>query len=151
MLAIPLFGKLLNKLLVDISAAGLRKIYLHHLIGLMLLGGFCVWPHLRRYPALWRNHLPLVLLLLAAAVGLKIPLEPERFGLLHIAGPWFFIGMQELLRYLPPFWAGVAIPTALVGPLLLLPAAGKARRWSLFFMVAGLLGYSVLSGLGWAQ
>lgn len=149
-LSIPLFGKLLNKLLFDISAAGLRKIYLHHLIGLMLLGGFCVWPHLRRYPALWRNHLPLVLLLLAAAVSLKIPLEPERFGLLHIAGPWFFIGMQELLRYLPAFWAGICAPAVLAAALLLLPAEGKARRQHLLLMAAWLAGYVVLSAVAYA-
>jgi ubiquinol-cytochrome c reductase cytochrome b subunit len=150
-LSIPLFGKPLNKLLFDISTAGLRKVYLHHIIGLMLLGGFCVWPHLRRYSALWRNHLPLVLLFLAAAVGLKIPLEPERFGLLHIAGPWFFIGMQELLRYLPAFWAGIFVPAVLTIPLLLLPAEGKVRRWCLLFIAVWLLGYAMLSGFGWTM
>ncbi|MGX9728598.1 MAG: hypothetical protein ACTFAK_15180 [Candidatus Electronema sp. VV] len=148
-LSIPLFGQPLNKLLLDIGAAGLRKIYLHHAVGLMLLGAFCLWPHLRRYPAFWRNHLPLTLLLLAAAVLVKIPLEPERFGLLRIAGPWFFIGMQELLRYLPAFWAGIALPAALIGPLLLLPAAGRARSWCLAVIAAWLLAYAAFTWLGW--
>ncbi len=148
-LSIPLFGQPLNKVLLDISAAGLRKIYLHHAVGLMLLGAFCLWPHLRRYPAFWRNHLPLTLLLLAAAALVKIPLEPERFGLLHIAGPWFFVGMQELLRHLPAFWAGVALPAALIGPLLLLPATGQARSWCLVVIAVWLLGYAVFTWLGW--
>jgi ubiquinol-cytochrome c reductase cytochrome b subunit len=150
-LAIPLFGRPLNKLLVDIGAAGARKIYLHHIAGLMIAGGFCVWPHLRRYAAAWRNHLPITLLLLAAAVVLKTPLDPERFGLLRIAGPWFFLGMQEMLRYLPAFWAGIFVPAILAAAVLLLPAEGKARKWSLLLIAGWLAGYAVLSCLCWAR
>ena len=149
--SIPLFGQPLNKLLLDISAAGVRKIYLHHTVGLMLLAAFFLWPHLRRYPAFWRNHLPLTLLLLAAAALVKIPLEPERFGLLRIAGPWFFIGMQELLRYLPAFWAGLALPAAFIGPLLLLPASGRARSYGLSLLATWLLGYAAFTWLGWTS
>jgi ubiquinol-cytochrome c reductase cytochrome b subunit len=145
--SIPLFGKPLNKLLVDVGAAGVHKIYLHHITGLMLLGGFCLWPHLKRYGALWRNHVALILLILAAAIFLQAPLEQERFGLLHIAGPWFFIGMQELFGYLPTFWAGVFVPTILVGPLLLLPANGRARRYCLIMMIAWIVGCVILTCL----
>lgn len=150
-LSIPVFGKPLNKLLFDIGAAGMRKVYLYHAVGLMLLGAFCIWPHLRRYPAYWRNHLPLTLLLFAAAAAVKIPLEPERFGMLHIAGPWFFIGMQELLRHLPAFWAGAALPGVLTAALLLLPAQGKARTGCLLLAAVWLLGYAVFSGLAWTR
>jgi ubiquinol-cytochrome c reductase cytochrome b subunit len=150
-LSIPLFGRLLNKLLFDVSATGVQKVYLHHIAGLMLAGGFCVWPHLRRYIALWRNHIPLTLLLLAAAVVLKTPLEPERFGLLHIAGPWFFLGMQEMLRHLPAFWAGAFLPALLVIALLLLPTAGRERKWSLWLIAVWLTGYAIVTGISWAR
>ncbi len=150
-LSIPLLGRPLNKLLFDVSAAGVQKVYLHHLAGLMLLGGFCLWPHLKRYSALWRNHVLLVLLLLGTAASLSTPLEPERFGLLHIGGPWFFLGLQELLRLLPAFWAGAAAPAVLTSLLLLLPAAGRARQWILTLLTAGMTGYAVLSLVGWAR
>lgn len=151
-LSVPLFGRPLNKLLFDVGAAGgVQKVYLHHLAGLMLLGGFCAWPHLRRYSALWRNHVPLPLLFLAAAVFLKTPLEQERFGLLRIAGPWFFLGMQELLRHLPAFWAGIFVPAALAAALLLLPAEGKARKQCLLVVAAWLAGYAVLTCVSWAR
>jgi ubiquinol-cytochrome c reductase cytochrome b subunit len=152
-LSIPLFGRPLNKLLFDVSAAGVQKVYLHHLAGLMLLGGFCLWPHLKRYSALWRNHVLLVLLLLGTAVhpDRSAPLEPERFGLLHIGGPWFFLGLQELLRLMPAFWAGVAAPAVLTIMLLLLPPAGRARQRILALLTAGMTGYAVLSLVGWAR
>jgi len=146
--SIPLFGRPLNQLFADLSAAGLRKIYLHHLAGLLLLGGFCVWPHLRRYTALWLNHSVLLLVLLATAVILKAPMDQERFGLLHIGGPWFFIGMQELLRHLPPFWAGAVLPALPTAALLLLPAQGRSRTWCLLLIGACLLGYLLLSIAG---
>ncbi|CAK8715746.1 Ubiquinol-cytochrome c reductase cytochrome b subunit [Candidatus Electrothrix aarhusensis] len=148
LLAVPLLGSLLNKLLFDGSVAGVQKVYLNHLIGLMVVGGFCVWPHLRRYTASWRNHLPLALLLLLISPVLKTPLERDHFGLLHINGPWFFLGLQELLRYIPVLWAGIFIPAIFVSALLLLPTEGAARRRTLWFMGAWLAVYIVLSVIG---
>ncbi|WP_417913969.1 cytochrome b N-terminal domain-containing protein [Candidatus Electronema sp. JM] len=145
--SVPLFGKPLNQLLADLSSAGLRKIYLHHIAGLVLLGGFCLWPHLRRYSALWRNHAALIVVTLAVAVVLKAPLDQERFGLLHIGGPWFFLGMQELLRHLPPFWAGIALPAIPAAALLFLPAQGRARTACLLLLAAWLAGSFALSGI----
>ena len=150
-LAVPFLGSLLNKLLFDVNAAGVQKVYLNHLIGLMVVGGFCVWPHLRRYTAFWRNHLPLTLLLLLLAPILKTPLERDHFGLLHINGPWFFLGLQELLRYIPVFWAGIFVPATFVGALLLLPPEGTTRRRTLWFMGAWLAFYIVLSVIGFRR
>ncbi|XOF35147.1 MAG: cytochrome b N-terminal domain-containing protein [Candidatus Electrothrix sp. YB6] len=149
--SIPLFGAPLNKVLFDGSAKGVQKVYLNHLSGLMILGGICVWPHLRRYTALWRNHFPLTLLLLVLALILKTPLEHDHFGLLHIAGPWFFLGLQELLRYLPVFWAGIAAPAIPVAILLLLPAEGRPRRMALWGMGIWLVGYALFSIIGWQR
>jgi len=144
-ISIPLFGEPLNDLLFDVMSSGVRKVYVNHLIGLMVLGGVCVWPHLRRYTARFRNHYLLVIVTLALSIVFNTPMEPDKFGLLHIAGPWFFLGLQELLRYMPAFWAGVAVPSALIGVLYLLPEQGKNRTYALLFIIAWLLGYAVLS------
>ncbi len=149
-LSIPVLGKPLNHLLFDISRSGLTRVYANHLIGLMVLGGICVWPHLRRYTARFRNHLIVTLLIITIAVALHAPMEPERFGLLHIAGPWFFLGLQELLRYIPPFWAGVAIPMTLLLPLLFLPK-GKKRRICVWGMLLWLLVYGCISILSYQR
>jgi ubiquinol-cytochrome c reductase cytochrome b subunit len=155
-LSMPLIGKPLNSLLFEISNGGLKKVYTNHLIGLMVLGGFCVWPHLRRYTALWRNHIPLTLLLLLISTVLITPMEPGRVGQLHIAGPWFFLGLQELLRYMPAFWAGVVVPLTLIVSLFLLPMEENSRmkgirkRFFLFFM-AWMTGYGLLTWVSWVR
>ncbi|MCI5127198.1 MAG: hypothetical protein D3907_01585 [Candidatus Electrothrix sp. AUS3] len=149
--SLPLLGGYLNKLLFDSNAVGVQKVYLNHLIGLMVVGGFCVWPHLRRYTISWRHHLFLLLLLILLAPILKTPLERDHFGLLHIDGPWFFIGLQELLRYISVFWAGIFIPALFVGALLVLPPEGRSRRITLWFMGAWLVGYTVLTVIGFQR
>ncbi len=125
--AIPLIGEALNKLFFDLSASGMRKVYAQHLIGLMVLGGIAVWPHLRRYRAALHQHLLVLALTLGLSVWLHAPIEASRFGLLFIAGPWFFLGLQELLRSVPTIVAGVLIPLLPLLLLCLLPRQGRAR------------------------
>jgi len=127
-LSIPVIGKWLNGFFLSVTASGLKRAYTHHLAGLMVLGAYCVWPHLRRYSTRWRLHLPLILFILFLSVLLITPMEPNRIGLLHIAGPWFFLGLQELLRYIHPFWAGVAFPGIFILALLYLPHEEGRRR-----------------------
>lgn len=130
-LSVPLIGPALNDVLFDLAESGLRKVYAHHVIGLVVLGGMAAWPHLRRYTARWRNHLPLVALTVLISVAVAAPIEPNRFGLLFIAGPWFFLGLQELLRYWPPFVAGVLAPLLPLALLLWLPKAHRSRTLAL--------------------
>ena len=79
------------------------------------------------------------------------PVEPERFGLLFIAGPWFFLGLQDLLRYLPPFVAGVVLPLAPVAILFWLPEGGAGRRGWLLALVLWLFAYAVFTLLCWLR
>ncbi|PIE59208.1 MAG: hypothetical protein CSA32_05170 [Desulfobulbus propionicus] len=148
-LSIPLAGKTINDCLFDIQQSGMLKVYVHHLIGLVALGGWAIWPHLKRYPVLWRNHVLLVILLLAVSVFFAAPIEPDRTGLLHIAGPWFFLGLQELLRYLPAFIAGVLVPLL---PLLLIyffPSCGNKRLLCLLSLLLWMTGYTIITLISW--
>lgn len=147
-LTVPLVGDMINDLFFAISKNGLTRVYANHLISLTVLGGVCVWPHLRRYSARWRDHLPLVTATLAIAVFAAAPMEPETLGLSRITGPWFFVGLQELLRHLPPLLAGVVYPLPLVTALLFLPPHGPYRRPILLFIGLWLAGYLVLSWFG---
>ena len=148
-LSIPVIGKPINSLLFDIAANGVLKVYANHLIGLMALGCLCLWTHLHRYRASLAHHIPMTLAVFAGAVLLKAPMEPDRIGLTHIAGPWFFLGLQELLRYFPPLWAGVLVPLALVMALFFLPRQKLQQKTVVLFMVFWLIGYALLSGIGY--
>lgn len=146
-LSIPLVGASLNDLLFDLTDSGVNKVYAHHVIGLVVLGGIAAWPHLRRYTARWRSHLLLVLCTVLVSILFTAPIEPGRFGLLFIAGPWFFLGLQELLRYMSPFIAGVLIPLVPLGLLLWLPKTAPARTWTLQALLLWFLAYGVLTVL----
>jgi ubiquinol-cytochrome c reductase cytochrome b subunit len=142
-LSIPLIGNQINELFFDLADSGMRKVYVHHVIGLVVLGGIAAWPHLRRYTARWRNHLLLVSATLALSVLMPAPMEPNRFGLLFIAGPWFFLGLQELLRYWPAFIAGVIAPLLPLALLFWLPHSPRPRA-----LVLGLIGLWLLAYAG---
>ena len=151
MLSIPLIGDWVNNLLLAVSENGVKRVYANHLAGLMILGAYCVWPHLRRYHARWRDHLVMLSLVVGLSVLLPAPMDPPRFGMLHIAGPWFFLGLQEALRYIHPFWAGVVFPGLLVAALLQLPHKGIRRRRYLLFIGAWLLVYALLSAVSYLR
>lgn len=146
-LSVPLIGPQLNDLLFDLADSGLRKVYAHHVIGLVVLGGMAAWPHLRRYTARWRNHLVLVLVTVLVSIAVAAPMEPSRFGLLFIAGPWFFLGLQELLRFWPTFVAGVLTPLLPLALLFWLPKTSRFRSRVLLGIGLWLLAYAILTYL----
>ena len=150
-LSVPGIGKPVNSLLFDIAANGVLKVYANHLIGLMALGCICLWTHLHKYGPSFRRHVPITLAVLAMAVLLTAPMEPDRIGLTHIAGPWFFLGLQEMLRYFPPFWAGVLVPLALLMALFFLPRQKLQQKSVLLFMVFWLISYAVLTGISYCR
>lgn len=151
-LSIPLIGEWLNGLFLAVTTSGLKRVYAHHLAGLMVIGGYCVWPHLRRYSTRWRLHLPLICLILFLSVFLVTPMEPYRIGLIHITGPWFFLGLQELLRYIHPFWAGIVFPGIVVMLLLYLPhEEGKRRKIYLGLTGLWLFAYTILTWVSYIR
>lgn len=144
-LSIPIFGTTLNSLLFSIEAEGMKRVYANHLIGLGLVWGVCCWDHLRRYRVGFGQHPFLVFGTLLLSLCLAAPMEPARLGLFHIQGPWFLLGLQELLRYIQPFWAGVIIPSTVVVALVCVGTENPGRRRALFFMAAWFLLYLILS------
>jgi ubiquinol-cytochrome c reductase cytochrome b subunit len=144
-LSIPIFGESLNNLFLDLQMSGMRKVYVQHIIGLMVLGGVCVWPHLKRYPAYFRNHLLMFAIIMMVSITIKAPMVPERVGITFVTGPWFFLGLQELLRYLPVFVAGVIAPMTLVIAIFFMPHEGRAKRNTIIFIIVWLIGNGYLS------
>jgi hypothetical protein len=90
----------------------------------------------------------LTLILVGLAVLLPIgysTVKPEHPGVGEITAPWLIIWLQVLLRYLPPFLAGLIIPLAwlcLLAVLPWLPGAGRpdsAQRYHFGIHLAILL------------
>lgn len=149
--SIPLLGEGLNSLLFAIGAEGLKRVYAQHLVGLGLLWLLLAWDHIRRYRVGWDRYGFFSLLLVGASIFWAAPMEPERLGMFHVAGPWFFVGLQELLRYLPPLAAGVIWPLALLAALLLLRGRGATRRGAGLFLLFWLALYLLLTIVGWRR
>ncbi len=75
----------------------------------------------------------LLLTLVLVGLALFLPLgystmKPENTGVGELTAPWLIIWLQVLLRYLPPFLAGVLIPLASLGLLAVLPWLPGAGR-----------------------
>ncbi len=147
--AIPGIGTSLNSLLFSISQSGLRKVYLHHVITLDIVLLMLGWTHFRTYRIKVRNQLVPILVMILFSVIITAPLEPEQLGITYISGPWFFLGLQELLRYFPPLFAGVIVPGAFI-VILLYAQPGKQNYQLLLRIIAIWLAcYGVLSTIAW--
>ena len=145
LLATPLIGSIFNELLFSITNHGMQRVYLHHVISFDLLLLILAWEHLRRYPVKISHYPLLITLVLSFSIFISAPMDPEELGRFYITGPWFFLGLQELLRYLPPFIAGIVIPGFF---LMVLIIFSKSHRWfsRLLTVICGwLLVYTVLT------
>jgi menaquinol-cytochrome c reductase cytochrome b/c subunit len=96
----------------------------------------------------------LVIALVLVALVWDAPLEQLANPLVTpnpAKAPWYFLGLQELLHYFPPFVAGILIPTLVVLALVVIPyfnvnvegepiwATNPARHFRIFLVVlAGL-------------
>jgi ubiquinol-cytochrome c reductase cytochrome b subunit len=145
--AIPFLGSGLNNMLFSISAHGMDRVYLHHVISFDLLFLFLAWDHLRRYRVFLTDHLLFISALLLFSLVVAAPIDPEQLGLLYITGPWFFLGLQELLRYISPLVAGVVVPISLVVAVIFLRKEHPYFRPLLVFTCSWLLIYLVLTVL----
>ena len=147
--AIPVVGLHLNDLLFSLSGSGLRKVYIHHVIALDLLLLIFTWNHLRIYRINVREHLPLVASILVFSVFVSAPFEPDRLGISYISGPWFFLGLQELLRYFPPLVAGVGVPGLFLIALFSAHPANKHFRVIAMMIGISLGCYAILTYIAW--
>ncbi|MFI5057832.1 MAG: hypothetical protein ACHQLQ_06580 [Candidatus Acidiferrales bacterium] len=85
-------------------------------------------PQLMTYPHLLIREAIAIQLLVIAMVLLSLfwdaPLEQLANPLLTpnpAKAPWYFLGLQELLHFFPPFVAGILIPTLVVIALVVIP------------------------------
>src|SRR5437016_13114894 len=85
-------------------------------------------PELMTYPHLLIREAiafqVLVIVMVLVALFWDAPLEQLANPLLTpnpAKAPWYFLGLQELLHFFPPFVAGILIPTLVVIALVVIP------------------------------
>lgn len=151
LLTIPLFGNFLNTLLFDISASGMKRVYIHHVITFDLLWLILCWEHLRKYRVRVRDQVGIIAITLIFCLLVTAPLEPEKAGTTYISGPWFFLGLQELLRYFPPLFAGVILPLLFMVVLLYCRKNSKHLNLALIFITCWLFLYTIFTTIAWLR
>jgi len=126
-LNIPFIGNALNRFFFSLRHDGLYRVYFNHALVLGLLCGWALWSHLKKRAI--KGHYVLLCLFIVFGICFfcKAPLDapPNDAEAMLVKGPWFFLGIQELLRYFSPLWAGIVYPSGIIVLLLLLPAASK--------------------------
>jgi ubiquinol-cytochrome c reductase cytochrome b subunit len=151
--SVPGIGEVLARSLYrpEPRAAALLLPYMHHLATITAALMYLSSEHLgrlRRSPAAlgWA-----ALLIGVLALGLGVPTghapdsAPE-----VVRGPWFFVGVQLILRWLPPLLAGVLLPLAALGLVWAIPVAGSRARPALIIAaVVAALVYAGLTAWGW--
>jgi len=131
--------------------AALLLPYLHHLAtvtaGLLYLTSEHLG-RLRRSPAAL-GWTALLLAVLALAIGVPTGHAPDAAPE-AVRGPWFFVGIQLILRWLPPLLAGVLLPLAALALVWAIPVAGARARPVLIGAAAAAAAiYAGLSLWGW--
>ncbi len=144
-LDIPWIGYNLNDILFSISDNGMKRIYVNHIISFGLLWGWMVWGHVKKYRISFERNVLVTVGILLFSVFIVAPFEPDHLGVTHIAGPWFFLGLQELLRYMPPLLAGIIIPLILLLALMFLQKRNRVYQICFFVIVTWLFCYTVLT------
>ncbi|MBU0945148.1 MAG: cytochrome b N-terminal domain-containing protein [Proteobacteria bacterium] len=148
LLDLPFIGQPLNDLFFSISDNGMKRIYVNHIIGLGVLWGWLAWTHIKKYMVPFTQHIPLTIATLLFSVGVAAPFDPEHLGVFHISGPWFFLGLQELLIHLHPLLAGFFFPSSFLISLALLQKKNRGYRWYMLYTLIWLLAYAILTTIG---
>ena len=128
---VPLIGAGVARLFLRPGEELFLLPYLYHAIILPLLVLFFLSQH--RKGMLPRGDLgwPLLAVLFCLALVYRIPPDiPPHTELVTPTGPWFFQGVQLLLRYGPPLLVGVLWPLLPLGLLAALPFVPSSHvRW----------------------
>ena len=148
LLDIPYIGQTINDLFFSISDNGMKRIYLNHIIGFGLLWSWLAWNHVKKYRVSFNRHILLSISIILFSIFVAAPFEPDHLGVTHISGPWFFLGLQELLRYLSPMLAGIIFPLTLLVAFAFLQKKNSRFHTILLFILCWLFFYTVLTLIG---
>lgn len=143
---IPLVGTAVSRFFVEEGEGFFFLPYLYHCVFLPALVLYLLRGHIRAWLPDQRFVLAMTsglgLFALMVKPGLAIP--PSSPSAL-VEGPWFFLGIQTLLRIMPVGLAGLLIPGFLAGGVMILPAfRGIVERILFLLILASWCAYGLL-------
>ncbi len=145
-LSIPIIGNIIRDIFFPISKGGLYRVYLFHIYGsFFLLLSLFIWHCSFKKFLNYKNNFILIYLNLILPLFIYIPLESGK-GKDLITGPWFFLGVQGLLKFVNPLI--VLIYIFIFFFLLIALAVNFLKRYNLIlksFIVGWLLSYIIFA------
>ena len=134
---IPFCGSSLARLFLRPGEDFFLLPYLYHCVILPLAVILLLSSHRKQLLPRGDMGWPLLAILSLLAVFYPLPQDiPPGMEVLDITGPWFFHGVQLLLRYVPPLWAGVVWPLTPFILLALFPLTPPRLRHPMRQMTA---------------
>ena len=125
-------------------------IYFHHIATFTVLTLILTYLHIKRLKAESYAFYYTFVLLLAISLFFPAPIGQALSSPAEVLkGPWYFIGLQELLSWTPVWFAGWFLPVLVFLLISVLPALRKHDRFVLYTLTVFLLFYLAESGIGW--
>jgi ubiquinol-cytochrome c reductase cytochrome b subunit len=125
LLDVPVIGEGLNRMFMAVSSEGLNRVYVVHILSGAVCWLMGTWYHVKRVRIGMESFMAAALAGVAFCLFIRAPIDLPQAHLHLIKGPWFFLGIQELLRHLDPLVAGILFPAV---PILLTASLPWFRR-----------------------
>lgn len=145
--SIPWFGRMLRQTFIG-PEDNLQLLYVQHIATATIILFIAIYDHVR---TIWVNIKTFLVVLLI--IGLlswffRAPLTSTNDPLMK--GPWYFVGLQEILHWISRPWIIMLITFLLLLVLYLLPQLGNYyRKISKMILLVTLLFYLVLTLIGY--
>lgn len=152
-------GQLLSDFFLQLnrSETPLAVVYTHHAATFTLLTLYLTYIHIRRLKA--ESYAFLYSIVIISLIALLFPASighPPESVIPVVKGPWYFIGFQELLGWMPPLIGGIIFPLIIMALLAMLPILWKYDKYILmaltllfiFYLIESIIGF-FFRGSGW--
>jgi ubiquinol-cytochrome c reductase cytochrome b subunit len=143
----PFLGERASRLLIVPGKGIFFMPFLYHCFFLPLLIIYLIRGHIREWLPDRRSFFwaTLAFFLYALAIEPHMDIPPDA-EVAMVKGPWFFLGIQTLLKVLHPLLAGLLIPWLFVTGLLVLPHTGAVTGKAVHYLViASIFFYGLLT------
>jgi hypothetical protein len=145
--SIPLMGEFLAGALAGHDES-LIILYLHHAATATIIIFIVIFEHVRSIKVKWLTFVITSLIIIAASLLFRAPLAQPDEAVMK--GPWFFIGVQELLHLFTDPLLVVVILFLVTGVIYIVPFSGrKFSRYLKLLVWVAFIAYAILTVTGY--